>query len=102
MQRLKTNTMPNSTELNPQEWATGKKMGVKIKIAGVVSRKVPTNNKKTLIINKIIILFSEIFVSKLPTALGISTNEITQDIIEDTPTKKIMIPVISADSLYIG
>ena len=50
IQRFKTKMMPKWTGSTPNLIATGKKIGVKINTAGVMSINVPMINKKRLII----------------------------------------------------
>lgn len=98
IQRLNTITIPNSTGDKPHCIAIGRKIGVKIRIAGVVSKKVPTNSKKILMMSRITILLEEIPFNRSPTAAGIFTKEITQDMMEDTPINNTIMPVMMADS----
>ena len=53
MQRLRTITIPKWTGSIPNCVTTGKKMGVKMRIAGVMSIKVPTTRSVRLISKKI-------------------------------------------------
>ena len=55
MQRFNTMMIPKCTGSIPNVVTTGRKMGVKIKIAGVISINVPTISKVKLIIRKITI-----------------------------------------------
>ena len=86
----------------PRAWHTGRKIGVKIKHAGVISINVPTTRRITLIIRKMTILFSLTDKSPTENAYGMFVKEITHDIMLDTPMRKIMIPVISALSFKMG
>ena len=79
----------------------GRKIGVKIRIAGVGSMKVPTNRRIMLINRKIIILLLVIPRTAAATISGIPVNAIAQDIIEESPIMKVMVPVIFADSSTI-
>ena len=45
---LKISITPNWISVMPRLWAIGRKIGVKIRIAGVMSINIPTNNKKIL------------------------------------------------------
>ena len=85
----------------PSDVQTGRKIGVKIRQAGVISIKVPTISRITLIRSKITILLLLTDRSALDTSVGILVNAITHDIMLDTPIRKIMIPVISALSFKI-
>ena len=98
MQRLKVMIIPNSTALKPQLKAIGKKIGVKIKTAGVVSKKVPTKSRIKLMMSMITIGLSLTPFNNSPTAVGIFTKEITQDMIEEIPIRRMIMPVISAES----
>ncbi len=57
-QRLVTMMIPKWTGFIPNSITTGRKMGVKINTAGVMSMKVPTNSRTTLMIRRMIILLS--------------------------------------------
>ena len=98
MQRLKVMIIPNSTADKPQLKAIGKKIGVKINTAGVVSKKVPTNKRIRLMMSMITIGLSDTPLRSSPTAVGIFTKEITQDMMEEIPIRRMIIPVISAES----
>ena len=101
MQRLKIIIIPKWMVFIPRAVHTGRKIGVKIRQAGVMSIKVPTISRITLIINRITNLLSLIDSSHSETSDGIFVKAITQDIMLETPIRKIMIPVISALSLRI-
>ena len=75
---------------------------LKINVAGVISMNVPTTNKIMLIINRMTYLLLEIDNNPFETIVGMFVKAITQDIILETPIKKIMIPVISALALKIS
>lgn len=96
IQRLKIIMIPKWMVFMPSAVHTGRKIGVKIRHAGVISMKVPTTNKIMLIINRMTILLLLIASRPLDTSVGILVNAITQDMILDTPIRKMMIPVISA------
>ena len=59
MQRLAMRTIPNCTGSMPKAVTTGKKIGVKIKTAGVMSMKVPTIRSSTLMRSRIMIGLSD-------------------------------------------
>ena len=63
---------------------------------------VPTTNKIMLIINRMTYLLLEIDNNPFETIVGMFVKAITQDMILETPIKKIMIPVISALALKIS
>lgn len=79
----------------------GRKIGVKIRIAGVGSMKVPTNSRMILINRKMMILLLVIPRTAAATISGIPVNAIAQDMIEESPIMKVMVPVIFADSSTI-
>jgi hypothetical protein len=58
IQRFRTMIIPNCTGSIPIDFITGKKMGVKIKTAGVISINIPTNNRIKLISKRMMILLS--------------------------------------------
>ncbi|MBA7617398.1 hypothetical protein ES703_24712 [subsurface metagenome] len=58
MQRLSTMTMPKWMGFIPSWTTTGRKMGVKINTAGVISMNVPTMSRNTLMISRMTILLS--------------------------------------------
>ena len=101
IQRLKISMIPKWIGFMPSAVHTGRKIGVKIRQAGVISMKVPTISRITLINRKITILLLLMASKPLETAVGILVNAITHDIILETPIRKIIIPVISALSLKI-
>lgn len=59
MQRFKTMMIPKCVGSIPRLTAMGRKMGVKIKTAGVMSMKVPTARRIKLIMSKMIIGLSD-------------------------------------------
>ena len=99
--KLKIIMIPKWITLMPNASHTGKKIGVKIKHAGVISRNVPTINRMMLIRSRMMYLLSVKDSIADDTICGIPVNAITQDMMDDTPIKKMMIPVISALSLKI-
>ena len=74
---------------------------MKIRIAGVGSMKVPTNSRMILINRKMMILLLVIPRTAAATISGIPVNAIAQDMIEESPIMKVMVPVIFADSSTI-
>ena len=68
----------------------GRKMGVKIRQAGVMSMKVPMINSRILMINRITYLLSLIPSMASDTALGMPVNAITQLMMLDTPIRKMI------------
>ena len=51
--RLKIIMIPKCTVFMPKAWQMGRKMGVKIRQAGVISINVPMISSRMLIINRI-------------------------------------------------
>lgn len=58
MQRLRTIIIPKCSGVIPSAVTTGKKIGVKIRTAGVISMKVPTNRRIRLMNRRIMNLLS--------------------------------------------
>ena len=58
IQRLSMRIIPKWVGSIPKEVTMGRKIGVKISTAGVASINIPTANRITLIINRIMILLS--------------------------------------------
>ena len=73
---------------------TGRKMGVKISTAGVMSINVPTNKSRILIIKRIIILLSEMDNNAALTFWGIFCVAINQDIAVEVAIKSITTGII--------
>ena len=82
--------MPNSA-------TTGRKMGVKIKTAGVISIKIPINNNVKLISNKITILLSLIDMIPLLIISGMFSNDNTQHMLIDAPIRNMTMAVVEED-----
>ena len=99
--RLKIIMIPKWIVVIPSAVHTGRKIGVKIRQAGVISINVPTIRRIILIRNKITNLLLLTESSAVDTSSGILVNAITHDMMLDTPIRKMMIPVISALSRRI-
>ena len=99
--RLKIIMIPKWIVVIPSAVHTGRKIGVKIRQAGVISINVPTIRRIILIRNKITNLLLLTESSAVDTSSGIFVNAITHDMMLDTPIRKMMIPVISALSRRI-
>ena len=84
--------------LIPNAVIIGKNMGVKIKTAGVISIKIPTNNNSKLIIKSITILLSLKLKSPLLISCGIFSYDNAQDIHIDEPINNITIAVVAEES----
>ena len=86
--RLKIIMIPKCTVFIPSAWQMGRKMGVKIRQAGVMSIKVPMISSRMLMMNRItyrLLLMDNI---ASDTAVGILVKAITQLMMLDTPIKK--------------
>ena len=59
IQRFITITIPKCTGSIPNFVTIGRKMGVKMSTAGVISMKIPTNSNIKLMSNKMMILLSD-------------------------------------------
>ena len=94
--RLKIIMIPKWIVVIPSAVHTGRKIGVKIRQAGVISINVPTTSKIMLIRKKMTYLLLLIDNNAEDTNVGILVNAITHDMMLDTPIRKMMIPVISA------
>lgn len=99
--KLKISIIPKWTGCIPSALQTGRKIGVKIRQAGVISIKVPTINRIIFIKNRITYLFCVKPRREDETAFGIPVKAITHDIILETPIRKMIIPVILALSKNI-
>ena len=87
--------------MTPSELQIGRKIGVKIRQAGVISMNVPTISSRRLMIRRMtyLLLVSESRAAE--TAAGIFVNAMTQDMMLEQPIRKMMMPVISALSRKI-
>ena len=93
---LKINITPNCTSDIPRLCAIGRKIGVKIKIAGVISINIPTTNKMIFIKKKITYLLEEIVISAELIAAGIPEYAITKDIAVEAEIKNKITPLVQA------
>ena len=76
-------------------------MGVKIRIAGVGSMNVPTIRIMMFIMIKITYLLPVRARMPLPIRSGMPVKDMPQDMMEERPIMKVMMPVIFADSRMI-
>ena len=79
----------------------GRNSGVKIRIAGVTSIKVPDTSRMTFMIRRMMYLLLVRPSSRAATASGICRNAMTQPRMLDTPTRKTTMPDILAESTMI-
>ena len=98
MDKLNVIKIPKWTGSIPNSVTIGKKIGVKISNAGVISIKVPTINRIKLIINRITIGFSETVNNASLIVYGISAFAIAQDIPMEVPIKSNTIEVVTMAS----
>ena len=99
--RLNIIMIPKCTVFIPRAWQIGRKIGVKIRQAGVMSINVPIISRRILMIKRITYRLLLIPNIASDTAVGIPVKAITQLMMLDTPIRKIMMPVISALSRKI-
>ena len=94
MERFAIIVIPKCTGCIPKEVTTGKKIGVKIKIAGVMSIKVPTPSNIRLIVKRIRIGFSDSPSKSVLTVWGIFAMVMIQLIAELALTSIITMAVV--------
>ena len=80
----------------PRLCAIGRKIGVKIRIAGVISINIPTTIKITFISKKITILFVDTAIIPELIAAGMPEYAITKDIAEEAEIKNRIMPLVHA------
>ena len=93
---LNINITPNWIEDIPRLSAIGKKIGVKIRIAGVMSINIPTINKMIFIKRRSMYLLSVMDIKPLLIAAGIPEYAMTHDIAEEAEIRNRMIPLVAA------
>lgn len=93
---LKISITPNWISVIPRLWAIGRKIGVKIRIAGVISINIPTIIKITFIKKKITYLFEDTDKSASLVTAGIPEYAITKDIAEEAEIRNRIIPLVQA------
>ena len=89
---LKISITPNWISVIPRLCAIGRKIGVKIRIAGVMSM----NIRMMFISRKITYLFVEMDMRPVEMAAGIPEYAMTKDMAEDAEIKNRMIPLVQA------
>src|SRR5690606_26621127 len=95
IQRLVTMMMPKWIGSIPKDTATGRKIGVKINTAGVISMNKPTNSKIKLIIIRTTNLLSLSVNKALLIDWGISSLDITHDMLMDVAISNMTMAVVS-------
>lgn len=93
---LKISITPNWTEDMPKFSAIGRKIGVKIKIAGVISINIPMTRRMMFMRKKMTNLLDEIAMIPLLIAAGIPEYAMTKDIAEDAEIKNRIMPLVQA------
>ena len=93
---LKISITPNWISVIPRLCAIGRKIGVKIRIAGVMSMNIPTTMRMMFISRKITYLFVEMDMRPVEMAAGIPEYAMTKDMAEDAEIKNRMIPLVQA------
>ena len=93
---LKISITPNWISLIPRLCAIGRKIGVKIRIAGVISMNMPTTIRITFIRRKITYLLVEMDMIPLEIAAGIPEYAITMDMAEEAEIRNRMMPLVQA------
>ena len=93
---LKISITPNWISLIPRLCAIGRKIGVKIRIAGVISMNMPTTIRITFIRKKITYLLVEMDIIPLEIAAGIPEYAITKDMAEEAEIRNRMMPLVQA------
>ena len=94
--------IPKCSEFIPNDSQIGRKIGVNIIIAGMISMNVPTNRRNTFKIRRITTGLSLIPRSIAEIASGIPVNDSTHPMMLDVPHRKMMIPVLFALSFKIA
>ena len=85
----------------PKVLTMGRKRGVKIRMAGVTSMKVPAISRMTFMISRMMIGLEVRPSRAAETACGIWVNAMTQPRMLETPTRNTTMPDILAESTMI-
>ena len=93
---LKISITPNWISDIPRLWAMGRKIGVKIRIAGVMSINIPTTSRMIFIKKKITNLLEDTDKSASLITAGIPEYAITKDIAEEAEIRNRIIPLVQA------
>ena len=93
---LKISITPNWISDIPRLWAMGRKIGVKIRIAGVMSINIPTTSRMIFIKKKITNLLEDTDKSASLITAGIPEYAITKDIAEEAEIRNKIIPLVQA------
>lgn len=93
---LKISITPNWMSDMPRLCAIGRKIGVKIRIAGVISINIPITIRITFIRSKMTILLVEMDMIPALIAAGIPEYAITKDIAEEAEIRNRIMPLVQA------
>ena len=96
IQRLRTITIPKCTGCIPNSVTTGRKIGVKIRTAGVISMKVPTMSSVILIMRKITNGLLNCSNKKLVSNWGMLSKAKSQDMAIEVQIRNITMAVVLA------
>ena len=103
MPRFMTIMIPKWMGSIPKDWTTGRKIGVKIRTAGVMSMKQPTTSSTRLMMSRMTYLLLETLISALPMALGRPVKLMTKLMTLEPAIRNIMTAVVSqASSRILG
>ena len=98
MPRFMTIMMPKWMGCIPKLCTTGRKMGAKIRTAGVMSIKVPTTSRIRLMSSRITYLLLEMRIMALPMAAGRPVKDMTKDMVEEAAIRNMITAVVSQAS----
>ena len=93
---LKISITPNWISVIPRLWAIGRKIGVKIRIAGVMSINIPTTSRMIFIKKKITNLLEDTDKRASLITAGIPEYAITKDIAEEAEIRNRIMPLVQA------
>src|SRR5690625_108383 len=94
IQRFMLIMIPMWSDTTPSYVTTGRKIGVKIRTAGVMSMNIPTSNRIRLVVRRITILLSLRPSSAELISWGIPSKDITHYILTDVAISSITIAVV--------
>ena len=81
----------------PKLMAMGRKIGVKIRMAGVMSMNIPMTSKMMFISRKMMYLLSVRLIRPLEMAAGMPEYAMTKDIAEEAEIRNRMMPLVLAE-----
>ena len=94
MQRLAIRMMPKWMSDSPSWRTTGSRIGVKIRMAGVMSMNIPTTSSSALIVSRMTTGFCESPISAAETVCGMLATVMIQDIALEAPISSITTAVV--------